>query len=98
MRQVAPGFFEQIVRKNKDISKSANSIETGPIFIPSLGQDLSRNAFVVPIIFPGAKLLRGKDFFVTQKFDSRSCFCSRSTRVERERLRLSPLTRAERER
>ena len=31
-------------------TKSVNSIESGPIFVPALGQELSRNAFVVSIL------------------------------------------------
>ena len=34
----------KIAHKNEDISKSVNSIDSGAIFPPSLGQDLSRNA------------------------------------------------------
>ena len=67
MRHMASGFFGQIAPKNEDISKSVNSIETGPIFLPRLGQDLSRNAFVVSILFPGAKFERRKDFSVAPK-------------------------------
>ena len=35
--------------KNQDFSKSVNSFHSGAIFPPSLGQDLSRNAFVVSV-------------------------------------------------
>ena len=41
---------EQIAKvghKIKDISESVCSFDSGPIFLRSLGQDLSRNAFVV---------------------------------------------------
>ena len=37
----------QLGRKNEDISGSVNSFDFGAIFLPRLGQDLSRNAFVV---------------------------------------------------
>ena len=37
----------QIAPKNKDISKSVNSIDRGAIFLPRSGHDLSRNAVVV---------------------------------------------------
>ena len=33
----------------QDISESVNSIESGAIFPPRLGQDLSRNVFVVSV-------------------------------------------------
>ena len=36
-------------QKNEDISKSVSSIDTGAIFPPPGGQDLSRNAFVVSV-------------------------------------------------
>ena len=35
--------------KNEDISKSVCSFDSGSIFHPSLGQDISRNRFVVSI-------------------------------------------------
>ena len=35
--------------KNEDFSKSVSSFGLGPIFVPRLGQDLSRNAFVVSV-------------------------------------------------
>ena len=35
--------------KNEDFSESVNSFDLGAIFLPSLGQDLSRNAVVVSI-------------------------------------------------
>ena len=41
-----------MVQKNEDISESVNSIEAGAIFPPRSGYDLSRNAFVVSILFP----------------------------------------------
>ena len=37
--------------KNQDVSKSVNSFDAGAIFYFSLGQKLSRNAFVVSIAF-----------------------------------------------
>ena len=37
----------QIAPKNEDISKSVSSIDSGAIFPPRLGQDLSRNVPVV---------------------------------------------------
>ena len=40
-----------------------NSIETGAIFLPRGGQDLSRNAFVVSILFPGGQVLVEETFF-----------------------------------
>ena len=39
----------QIVQKNKDISKSVNSIHSGAIFLPRSGQELSRNVVVVSV-------------------------------------------------
>ena len=40
----------QIASKNEDCSKSVSSIDSGAIFQASLGQELSRNAFVVSIL------------------------------------------------
>ena len=37
----------QMVQKNEDISESVNSFDTGAIFRPRSGHDLSRNASVV---------------------------------------------------
>ena len=37
--------------KSEDISESVNSFHSGAIFLPSLGHKLSRNAFVVSILF-----------------------------------------------
>ena len=37
----------QIASKNEDISDFVSSIDFGAIFLPRLGQDLSRNAFAV---------------------------------------------------
>ena len=39
----------QLGRKNEDFSKSVSSIDSGAIFLPRLGQDLSRNAVVVSV-------------------------------------------------
>ena len=50
-------------QKNEDISKSVNSIDSGLIFLPWLGQDLSRNTSVVSNPFPGRKFWTRKDFF-----------------------------------
>ena len=57
-----PDFFGQIVRKNGHSSKSLNSFDMGPIFLASLGQELSRNALVVPVYAFGKKLPIRKDF------------------------------------
>ena len=38
----------QMVQKNEDISESVNSFDTGAIFRPRSGHDLSRNVAVVP--------------------------------------------------
>ena len=46
------GFPSHFEHKNQDCSKSVNSFDSGPIFEPSLGHKLSRNAFVVSILFP----------------------------------------------
>ena len=37
----------QMVQKNEDISESVNSLDTGAIFRPRSGHDLSRNVAVV---------------------------------------------------
>ena len=41
--------FQELGQKNEDCSKSVSSFDSGAIFRPSLGQDLSRNVFVVSI-------------------------------------------------
>ena len=56
VRQLGPGFFVFFEQKNDNSWKSVNSIDSGPIFYCRLGQKLSRNAFVVSILFPGRNL------------------------------------------
>ena len=53
--------------KNKDISESMNSFRSGAIFLSSLGQELSRNTFVVRIAFPERNSYCRKDFCMHQK-------------------------------
>ena len=58
--------FSYFFDKNNDhSSKCVNSIDSGPIFHPRLGQDLSRNAFVVSNLFPGRNFDVRKDFWMT---------------------------------
>ena len=57
----------KIVQKNDHSSKSVCSFDSGPIFPVSLGQDISRNVFVVSFLFPGRNPDRRKDFFLTPK-------------------------------
>ena len=38
-----------MVQKNEDISTSVSSIDSGAIFLPRSGQELSRNVFVVSV-------------------------------------------------
>ena len=64
-----PGFLGLFRRKNDHNSKSVNSFDSGPIFPPSLGQDVSRNAFVVWILFLGRNPYRSKGFRMTPKID-----------------------------
>ena len=59
--------FGLIVQKNDHSSKSVNSFDTGPIFFDSLGEELSRNVFVVSVYAFGKKLPIAKDFLVTPK-------------------------------
>ena len=54
-------------QKNGHSSNSVNSFGAGPIFLDSLGQDLSRNAFVVSVYAFETKFDRGQGFFVTPK-------------------------------
>ena len=49
--------------KSGDISESVNSFDSGAIFPIRLGQDLSRNAFVGPILFPERNSYAGEGFF-----------------------------------
>jgi len=57
----------EIDHKSEDISGSVNSIDSGVIFPPRLAQELSRNAFVVSILFSERISLCRKDFFVHPK-------------------------------
>ena len=41
--------FQELGQKIEDFSKSVSSIDSGSIFLARLGQDLSRNAFVVSV-------------------------------------------------
>ena len=41
--------FPELGRKNEDISKSVSSIDTGAIFLPRSGHELSRNVGVVSV-------------------------------------------------
>ena len=41
--------FQELGQKIEDISKSVNSIDTGAIFLPRLGHELSRNGLVVSV-------------------------------------------------
>ena len=54
-------------QKNGHSSKSVNSFGAGPIFCHSLGQDLSRNAFVVSVYAFEKKFDRWKDFCMAPK-------------------------------
>ena len=56
-----------MVHKNEDCSQSVSSIDSGAIFPPPLGEDLSRNAFVVSILFPERISSTDKDFFMHPK-------------------------------
>ena len=49
--------------KNEDISESVNSFGPGAIFLPRLGQYLSRNALVGPILFLERNSLGREGFF-----------------------------------
>ena len=57
----------EIDHKSEYISESVYSIDSGVIFGSSIGQDLSRNAFVVSILFPERNSLWRKDFFMHPK-------------------------------
>ena len=53
-----------------------NSFDSGPIFVPSLNQDLSRNAFVVSVYAFEKKFDRRKGFCMTPKSRKFSTFSS----------------------
>ena len=55
--------FGDFFYKSEDISESVNSFHSGLIFFSSLGHDMSTNAFVVSILFPGRISLVRTDFF-----------------------------------
>ena len=64
-------------QKNGHSSKSVNSFGAGLIFLDSLGQDLSRNAFVVSAYAFEKKFDRRKGFCMTptsRKFSTFSSF------------------------
>ena len=63
-------------QENEDFSKSVNSIDRGAIFPPRLGQDLSRNAFVVSVYAFEKKFDRSKGFCMTPKNRKFSTFSS----------------------
>ena len=69
-------FFMNFDQKNGHSSKSVNSFGAGPIFFDSLGQDLSRNAFVVSVYAFEKKFDRGKGCCMTQKNRKFSTFSS----------------------
>ena len=54
-------------QKNGHSSKSVCSFDMGPIFLGSVGQELSRNVFVVSVYAFEKKIDRSEDFFVTPK-------------------------------
>ena len=54
-------------QKNEDISRSVNSFDTGPIYLGSLGQELSRNVFVVSVYAFEKKLYCRIGFCMTPK-------------------------------
>ena len=56
-------------QKNEDISESVNSFGPGAIFLPRLGQYLSRNALVGPILFLERISLAREGFFMLPKTD-----------------------------
>ena len=61
-------FSLKFVQKNCHSLKSVNSFDAGPLFLPSLGQDLSRNALVVSVYAFYKKLYRRIGFCMTLKF------------------------------
>ena len=67
----------QIGRENEDCSKSVNSFDPGAIFLPPLGQDISRNAFVASILSFWKKLHRE----IGPGHDPKTSKCSGSTLV-----------------
>ena len=54
-------------QKNEDISGSVNSFDFGAIFLPRLGQDLSRNEVVVSVYASGKIPVGGHVFHDTNK-------------------------------
>ena len=57
----------KVDHKSEDISGSVSSIDSGAIFLTRLAQELSRNAFVVSILFPERISHWRKDFFMHPK-------------------------------
>ena len=64
---MGPDFFIDFRQKNDHSSKSVCSFDMGVIFVPSLGQELSRDALVVSVYAFGKKLPISKDLFMTPK-------------------------------
>ena len=60
-------FFINFDQKNVHSSKSVNSFDTGPFFLHSLDQDLSRNVFVVSVYAFQKKFDRRKGFYMAPK-------------------------------
>ena len=59
-------------QKNDHSSKSVCSFNTGPFFLDSFGEELSRNVFVVSVYAFEKKFGGRKDFLVTPKKSRRS--------------------------
>ena len=57
----------KVDEKSEDISGFVNRIDSGANFCTRLAQELSRNAFVVSILFPERISLCSKDFLMHPK-------------------------------
>ena len=57
----------KVEHKSEDISESVCSFHSGSTFCPSLGHEISRNAFVVSILFPGRFSYGSTAFFIPRK-------------------------------
>ena len=72
-----------MVQKNEDISESVSSIDSGAIFQPRSGQELSRNAFVVSVYAFEKNLYTRIGFCMTPKMTKNHEFsdCIRENRI-----------------
>ena len=89
MAKNGPKFSVNFDQKNSRSSKSVNSFSAGPIFLLSLGQDLSRNAFVASVYAFEKSLIEAKIFAWHRKIENLRFFFEFSQNESRRFDRVS---------